>query len=116
MLRILKARRQAIVHRNFKSGVSVVEVAKIADKDELAYAIRFLTDHFTYKRSKGKDGVTAQVASEVLEALDEAMDTYAEEIGAPVGVDLDDDFKANDDGPVSDLPDSVSNPYNNTGA
>lgn len=117
MLRISKDRRQEIVHRKFKSNVSVVEAAKIANPDELAYALRFLTDHFTYKRSKGGTGVTAEIAGEVMEAISEALDTYAEEIGYPVGVDLDGEEPVETDhGPVSDLPDSISNPYNNTGA
>lgn len=117
MLRISKDRRRGIVHRKFKSGVSVVEAAKIANPDELAYALRFLTDHFTYKRSKDGKGVTAKVAGEVMEAISEALETYAEEIGVPVGAGLEVAEEAvKDHGPVSDLPDSISNPFNNTGA
>lgn len=117
MLRISKDRRQEIVHRKFKSGVSVVEAAKITNPDELAYALRFLTDHFTYKRSKGGKGVTAKTAADVLAAVREVLDTFAEEIGLPVGVGLEVAEEAvKDHGPVSDLPGSISNPFNNTGA
>lgn len=84
--RIEVADRARIVIRN-PGAVSVIQAAEINNPSELAYAIRFLTDHYTYKRSKALGEVSQSAASEALIAVGTAAETFSTEVmgmGAPV--------------------------------
>lgn len=90
-------RRQAIVGR-LDGSTSRVTAASLATPEELAYAIRFLMDHFTYKRSK-VGGVKADVVTEVGKAVASAFASYNDDVASSVGVDL---FVADDEKPEPD--------------
>lgn len=78
-------RRAAIVRRDVP-GVSSVRAAEIKNEDELAYAIRFLTDHYTYKRSKTSSGTTQSVVNQVSNALNAVGVSYAHDVAYPLGL------------------------------
>lgn len=83
---VTKARRNAVVKRN--GGQTYVIPAAIKTEDELAFAIRFLADHATYKRSKGS-GVNEKAILFSASAIEGAFDSFESEVATPNGVDLD---------------------------
>lgn len=82
-----KATRQQIVRRENGDGVTRVIAAALKGPDELAFALRFLAEHYTYKRSK-VGGVKAETAREVSDAFAAAWDTYEDETLEPNGIDI----------------------------
>ena len=80
------ARRKAIVSRG-KGGAGITQVtaAELQNEAELAFAVRFLMDHYTYKRSKSA-GVTAGPVSEAWRAVCEAANNFADEVATPNGI------------------------------
>jgi hypothetical protein len=105
--RIDMERRSEIAYR-INGGTSVVQASALQSANDLAYGIRFLADHFTYKRSKGLGGINGMAANEALQALKAAVATFEQEVlgvksAAPVTK------------PVSPLADGiVGNPFENT--
>ena len=89
-LRISKERRSAIISRPMGDGVTRVAVAKINTPEELGYAIRFMTDHFVYKRSKGVGGVNDEAVRDVDRVLSEVLGSFASDVAEPNDIDLDD--------------------------
>lgn len=94
--------RKRIVSRP-DGSTSMVAAAAIQTPEELAFAIRFLTDHYLYKRSKAS-GVNRDVVVDVVVALGIAAETFAEQMGLVPASSI--------PVPVSRLPDTVENPYN----
>lgn len=85
---VSRERRKAIVSRGKGGpGVTQVTAAECTDEAELAFAIRFLMDHFTYKRSKG-EGVNAAAIQSAASALRAAVEAYKDEVAAPMGVSI----------------------------
>lgn len=78
-------RREKIVKRN-SDGQTHVVLAEVRNEDELAYAIRVLMDHYTYKRSKGLGGVSENATREALDAASEAAGSFAEQVMWPQGI------------------------------
>lgn len=78
-VRIPKEDRQRIVTR-LPGGVSVIRAAEIQNPDQLAYAIRFLTDHYTYKRSKDLGAVNMTAAEEAAQAAEVAALSFSLEV------------------------------------
>ncbi len=117
-LRISKERRSAIVNRPIGDGVTRIAVAKINTPEELGYAIRFMTDHFVYKRSKGGGGVNVIAVRDVDEVLSWVLGSFASDVAEPNDIELD----VHDEAvgidlltPISGLGDGViSNPYDLT--
>lgn len=70
--------RQRIVHR--QGGTTLLTAAALRDGNELAYAIRVLADHFTYKRSKGQGSVNVSAAKEAEEAMATALNGFKAEV------------------------------------
>lgn len=77
--RISTEARQGIARR-IDNGTSVIVAAGIKDGNGLAYAIRFLTDHFTYKRSKGGYGLNEGAAQEAAAAMETALAGFKAEV------------------------------------
>lgn len=78
-------RRKAIVSRIY-GGTTIVTAAELKSEAELAFAVRFLCDHFTYKRSKSGD-VNASAVQSVVVAIDAALGNFVEEVAEPQGID-----------------------------
>lgn len=68
------------IARRIDGGTSVIVASGIKDGNGLAYAVRFLTDHFTYKRSKGGFGVNTSAAQEAVEAMETALAGFKAEV------------------------------------
>lgn len=110
-VRIPQDARQRIVGR--MDGVTTrLTLSEIQSADELAFAIRYLMDYYTYKGSKGNDGVNTVVSGEAFRAAGAAMESFEveipmariDEVISTVDVPL----------PVSPLTDGVvANPYQN---
>lgn len=114
---VTRERRQDIVRRVHGNGETCVTLARIRTPDELAYAIRVLTDHYTYKRARYDEGkLNSDAAHGARDALNEAANTFHAEIGQGLGL----MHPANghfdpvaDHGPASLLGDGeIANPYN----
>lgn len=104
-VRIPTDARKRIVGRQDGSTTRIT-CAAISNPAELAYAIRFLMDHVTYKASKGNGGgVNTAAAKTSLDALKAAGDSFAAEVLKMGTVDT--------KKPVSGLGEgSVTNPFN----
>ena len=117
-LRISKERRSTIVSRPMGDGVTRIAVAKINTPEELGYAIRFLVDHFTYKRSKGFGGVNGDAVRDADRALSAVLGSFASDVAEPNDIDLDvmeEDVDTDELDPISTLENGViSNPYDLT--
>jgi len=98
-------RRRNMVRR--EAGETLISPSKIRNAGELAFALRFLCDHFTYKQSKA-EGVKGDTLCAVLGALEEAKDSYLTDIARQHGIGM----KAAN-GPISSLGQGeIKNPYN----
>lgn len=102
--RIVRSRRAAIVSRP-DGYTSMVKASAISTPEELAYAIRFLTDHYTYKRSKETGSVNVSAGREALAAIAASAESFARDVLKQGQPDVD---------AVSDLENGiVRNPYSN---
>jgi len=110
------SRRKVLVRRDDRAN-SKIQASDIKTPEELAFAIRFLTDHFLYKRSK-VDGVKVEDAGKVAQALWAVSDTFQDEVGGVLGLDMDAAFQDYTTGdkskerPISELGNgTVKNPF-----
>lgn len=83
---VTPSRRKDIVQR-IRPGQTAIVAASLKDPSELAFAVRFLMDHFTYKRSK-QAGVTSETASAAYNAVMDALENYEAEVAMPLGIDI----------------------------
>jgi hypothetical protein len=79
-------RRRQIVQR-FDGGVSRITAAEIQNADELAFAIRWLADHFMYKRSK-VHGVNSDAASQTFAGIDAGLASFLIDVVDAAGLTL----------------------------
>lgn len=108
--RIPSADRQRIVGRADGSTTRLT-VRAIQSPDELAYAVRYLMDYYTYQRSKQLGVVNSEAAGEAARAVETALQTFADEI--PIAAETETDELL----PVSPLTDGkIVNPWANVGA
>jgi hypothetical protein len=114
MVYIPKNDRNRIVGRpdgKLGSGTTVVQCAEIRTGEQLAFAIRFLLDHYLYKHSK-VGGVTGENVNTVRVALIAAGNSFEDDIG--VDYDLDDPL-AGGDGAAQEISGLgkgvIKNPY-----
>jgi hypothetical protein len=108
-------RRKAIVYR-INGGTSVVQASALKDGEELAYAMRFLIDHFVYKRSKSTGTVNASAVQEAYNALLSASGTFVKDVADPQGIALDFPTLPATPEPISHLGSGeIINPYNFAG-
>lgn len=114
-------RRRKIVRRIHGNGETCITVARIETPDELEFAIRFLTDHYAYKRARYElGGDIREAARRVRDALHAACDSFHSEVGERYGVSHphwnQPTTSYQDHGGVSDLGDGeVLNPYDRLG-
>lgn len=102
--------RSRIVTRDGTPNTRVY-AAQIQTADELAYAIRFLTDHFIYKRSKALCSPNREAIKQAGAALVHATDSLFHDVAKPNGVDSFGTPKA-EEKPISRLGEGVIvNPY-----
>lgn len=81
------ARRRAIVGR-LDGGTTRVTAAELQGEDELAFAVRFLMDHYVYKRSKASGDISAKGAQEAVSGVLAALDNFVNEVAEPQGIDI----------------------------
>lgn len=110
---VTQNRRSEIATRKGTGGETRVVLAQLRDEDELAFAIRYAMDHYTYKRSKGSEGTTQKTVTEVANAVAKAAESYMTDVTDPLDLNFEpEEAPADDQGPVSGLGSKIiRNPY-----
>jgi len=109
MLTISQERRREIVRRD--GGTTLIVAAATKDQEGLAFAVRFLMDHYLYKMSKSA-GVNGDGIRATAEAARVGIQSYIVDIARPMGVDLLTEDEPVEARPVSGLGEgTVKNPY-----
>lgn len=109
-------RRRDIVSRFCHDGRTMVYSAGVKTPEELSFAIRWLMEHYTYKRSKGNNGQVSHTgACNAVEAAQAAIDSFTAETAEPNGIAIDVEYPTPVEPvhpPISPLSrGSISNPY-----